>query len=126
VMNVKKQYVLLMVLTQQRNGGGWGSPTIRFIKKQQHSTTILLTSRLDILLLGDTLQFKDPTPLGGMALALHSTADLPYPRNPPYEVRTPHLHGAPPTDDTTQVAHMLRLVHPRSTTSSSSTTRYWC
>ena len=35
-----------------------------------------------------------------MALAPHSNADLPYPRNPPYEVRTPHLHGAPPTDDT--------------------------
>ena len=53
-----------------------------------------------MFLLGDTLRFKDPTPLGGMALAPLSHADLPYPRNPPYEVRTPHMHGAPPTDDT--------------------------
>ena len=48
VTHVAGAYVLLMVLTHHRNRGRSGSPTIRFIKKQQHS--ILLTSRLDILL----------------------------------------------------------------------------
>jgi hypothetical protein len=44
----------------------------------------LISSRLDFFPLGDTLRFEDHTPLGGMALAPHPKADLPYPRNPPY------------------------------------------
>ena len=40
-----------------------------------------------------------------MGLDQPSTNDPPEPRNPPYEVRTPHIHGVPPTDDTKQLAH---------------------
>ena len=79
------------------------------------TTIILLRSRLDIFLLGDTLQFKVPTPLGGMALAPQSNADLPYPRNPPYEVRTPHLHGGPAREDTTLAQSCGCRLYPRTT-----------
>ena len=40
-----------------------------------------------------------------MGLDQPPTDDPPKLRNPPYEVRTPHIHGVPPTDDTKQLAH---------------------
>ena len=83
-----------------------GVPSIIYIKLNEYSTIISYWGwRRFIPGPGDTPQIKDPTPLGGMGLDQPPTNDPPEPRNPPYEVRTPHIHGVPPTDDTKQLAH---------------------
>ena len=97
----KEQKATLMLLgTRTRTGTGTRAAAT-IATTATTATITLLKSRLDTPMQSATLQFKAPTPLGGIILAPQSNADLPYPRNPPYEVRTPHWHGAPPTDDTT-------------------------
>ena len=49
----------------------------------------------------DTLQSQDPIPFKGDFVS-YGLLTLPIPAFPPYAVRTPHIHGTPPTVDTTR------------------------